>query len=70
MKKLVSVLACALMVFSLAGCGSSNDSKSGKTVDESRAWLKRIVVCWAVLMTLGAIVTYMEKIIPKSEFNG
>ena len=47
-----------------------NFSKSGKTVDESRAWLKRIVVCWAVLMTLGAIVTYMEKIIPKSEFNG
>ena len=30
MKKLVSVLACALMVFSLAGCGSSNDS-DGKT---------------------------------------
>ena len=34
-----------------------NFSKSGKTVDESRAWLKRIVVCWAVLKTLGAIVT-------------
>lgn len=32
MKKLVSVLACALMVFSLAGCGSSKDSTSGKTV--------------------------------------
>ena len=29
-----------------------------------------VSVCWAVLMTLGAIVTYMEKIIPKSEFNG
>lgn len=30
MKKLVSVFACALMVFSLAGCGSSKDS-DGKT---------------------------------------
>lgn len=30
MKKLVSVLTCALMVFSLAGCGSSDDT-SGKT---------------------------------------
>lgn len=46
-----------------------NFSKSGKTVDESRAWLKRIVVCWAVLMTLGAIVTYMESIIPQQSFT-
>ena len=46
-----------------------NFSKSGKTVDESRAWLKRIIICWAALMTLGAIVTYMEKIIPKSAFT-
>ena len=30
MKKLVSILTCALMVFSLAGCGSS-DETSGKT---------------------------------------
>ena len=29
-----------------------------------------IVVCWAALMTLGAIVTYLEKIIPKSMFTG
>ena len=47
-----------------------NFSKSGRTVDESRSWLKRIVVCWAALMTLGAIVTYLEKIIPKSMFTG
>lgn len=46
-----------------------NFSKSGKTVDESRAWLKRIAICWAALMTLGAIVTYMESIIPKSMFT-
>ena len=26
-----------------------NFSKSGKTVDESRAWLKRIVITWAIL---------------------
>lgn len=46
-----------------------NFSKSGKTVDESRAWLRRIIVCWAALMTLGAIVTYMESIIPQSNFT-
>ena len=39
-------------------------------MDESRSWLKRIVICWAALMTLGAIVTYLEKIIPQSMFTG
>ena len=37
---------------------------------KSRSWLKRIVICWAALMTLGAIVTYLEKIIPQSMFTG
>lgn len=46
-----------------------NFSKSGKTVDESRAWLKRIIICWVALMTMGAIVTYMEKLIPQSSFT-
>jgi len=61
----VAAVVCAAVCLFLM-----NFSKSGRTVDESRAWLKRIVVCWAVLMTLGAIVTYFEKIIPKSTFGG
>lgn len=36
-----------------------NFSKSGKTVDESRAWLKRIVVTWAILNSLGFIMAYV-----------
>lgn len=36
-----------------------NFSKSGKTVDESRAWLKRIIITWAVLNGLGFIVSYI-----------
>lgn len=36
-----------------------NFSKSGKTVDESRAWLKRIVITWAVLNSLGWIMAYI-----------
>lgn len=61
----VAAVVCAAVCLFLM-----NFSKSGRTVDESRAWLKRIVVCWAALMTLGAIVTYLEKIIPKSMFTG
>lgn len=61
----VAAVVCAAVCLFLM-----NFSKSGRTVDESRSWLKRIVVCWAALMTLGAIVTYFEKIIPQSMFGG
>lgn len=60
----VGAVVCAAVCLFLM-----NFSKSGKTVDESRAWLKRIVICWAALMTLGAIVTYMESIIPQTMFS-
>ena len=36
-----------------------NFSKSGKTVDESRAWLKRIAITWAILNSLGFIMSYI-----------
>ena len=34
-------------------------SRSGRTVDESRAWLKRICITWAVLNGLGFIMAYV-----------
>lgn len=36
-----------------------NFSRSGRTVDESRAWLKRICVTWGVLNGLGFIMAYV-----------
>ena len=36
-----------------------NFSKNGKTVDESRAWLKRIIISWAILNGLGFIMAYV-----------
>ncbi|MBS7327736.1 MAG: hypothetical protein KIG68_03180, partial [Oxalobacter sp.] len=36
-----------------------NFSKTGKTVDESRAWLKRIIITWAILNSLGFIMAYV-----------
>lgn len=61
----VAAVACAAVCLFLM-----NFSKSGRTVDESRAWLKRIVICWAALMTLGAIVTYFQSIIPTISYTG
>ncbi len=37
-----------------------NFSKSGKTVDEARAWLKRIIITWAILNGLGFIMAYIS----------
>ena len=36
-----------------------NFSRSGRTVDESRAWLKRIIITWAILHSLGFIMAYV-----------
>lgn len=36
-----------------------NFSRSGRTVEESRAWLKRIIITWAVLNGLGFIMAYV-----------
>lgn len=60
----VAAVVCAAVCLFLM-----NFSKSGRTVDESRAWLKRIIICWAAIMTLGAIVSYLEKIIPAVSYS-
>jgi len=36
-----------------------NFSKNGRTVDESRAWLKRIVITWAIINGLGFIMAWV-----------
>ena len=36
-----------------------NFSRSGRTVDESRAWLKRICITWAIINGLGFIMAYI-----------
>ena len=36
-----------------------NFSKSSRTVDESRAWLKRTVITWAIINGLDFIMTYI-----------
>ena len=65
----IGIATVAAVVCSAVCLFLMNFSKSGRTVDESRIWLKRIIICWAVLMALGAIVNYMEELVPKQEFT-
>ena len=46
-----------------------NFSKNGKTVDESRAWLKRIIVTWAILNGLGFIMAYVTPFFADGKWN-
>ena len=47
-----------------------NFSKSGKTVDESRAWLKRIIITWVILNSLGFIISYIEPFLSGGKWSG
>ena len=50
----VTAVVCAAVALLLM-----NFSKNGKTVDDSRAWLKRIAITWAILNGLGFIMAYV-----------
>lgn len=47
-----------------------NFSRSGRTVDESRAWLKRIVITWVILNGLGFIMAYVTPFFTDGKWNG
>ena len=50
----ITAIVCASVALLLM-----NFSKNGRTVDDSRAWLKRIVITWAILNGLGFIMAYI-----------
>ena len=43
-----------------------NFSRSGRTVDESRAWLKRIIITWAILNTIPHLFGFVIQLVVKS----
>lgn len=45
-----------------------NFSKNGRTVDESRAWLKRIIITWCILNGLGFIMAYVTPLFQGGQF--
>ena len=47
-----------------------NVCRSGRTVDESRAWLKRICITWAVLNGMGFIMAYITPFFAGGKWNG
>ncbi len=58
----VTVAAIALIVRMV--------SRNQRAVDEATAWLKRIVVTWIVLNSLGFIVAYLQPLITGGNYSG
>jgi hypothetical protein len=45
-------------------------SRNQRAVDEATSWLKRIVVTWIVLNSLGFIVAYLQPLISGGQYTG
>ncbi|MCM1508733.1 MAG: hypothetical protein NC177_16620 [Ruminococcus flavefaciens] len=45
-------------------------SRNQRAVDEATSWLKRIVVTWIILNSLGFIVAYLQPLIAGGNYTG
>ena len=68
--KIVAISTVAAVVTASIALLLMNFSKSGKTVDESRAWLKRIAITWAILNSLSFILAYITPFFSDGKWNG
>ena len=68
--KILGISTIAAIVTASVALLLMNFSKSGKTVDESRAWLKRIAISWVILNSLGFILAYVTPFFSDGKWNG
>ena len=57
--QILGISTIAAIVTAAVALLMMNFSRSGRTVDESSAWLKRIVITWIILNSLGFIMSYI-----------
>lgn len=57
--QIVSISSVAAVVCASVALLLMNFSRSDRTVQESRSWLKRIIISWAILNGLGFIMAYI-----------
>ena len=68
--KILLISTAAAVVTAAVALMMMNFSKNGRTVDESRAWLKRIVITWIILNSLGFIVAYISPLVSGGKWTG
>ena len=67
--QILGISTIAAIVTAAVALVMMNFSRSGRTVDESRAWLKRIVVTWIILNSLGFIMSYITPFFSGGQWN-
>ncbi len=45
-------------------------SRNQRAVDEATAWLKRIIITWIILNSLGFIVAYLQPLVAGGNYSG
>ena len=45
-------------------------SRNQRSVDEATSWLKRIVITWIILNSLGFVVAYLQPLIAGGNYTG
>lgn len=68
--QIVLISTIAAIVTAATALLLMNFSRSGRTVDESRAWLKRICVTWVILNSLGFIMAYITPFFADGKWTG
>ena len=68
--QIVLISTVAAIVTASVALLMMNFSRSGRTVDESRAWLKRICITWAILNGLGFIMAYVTPFFADGKYSG
>ncbi len=57
--KILGISTIAAVVTACVALLLMNFSKNGRTVDDSRAWLKRIIITWCIINGLNFIMAYV-----------
>ena len=68
--QILGISTIAAIVTAATALVLMNFSRNGKTVEECRAWLKRIVISWAILNGLGFIMAYITPLFNGGQWTG
>jgi uncharacterized membrane protein YozB (DUF420 family) len=68
--QILAISTVAGIVTSAVALLLMNFSKNGKTVDESRSWLKRIITTWVILNSLGFVMAYVVPFFSGGKWDG
>lgn len=68
--QIVLISTIAAIVTAATALLLMNFSRSGRTADESRAWLKRICITWVILNSLDFIMAYITPFFADGKWTG